>query len=336
MLSYFKNKIKFIISLIGRHRWPSNKSHLLILAYHRVLPKNDPRYYFEQPAMVVTPETFEKNLTWAAQHFKLINLNSWLELCKNNNAPKGKYCAITFDDGWIDNLEYALPILKKHNAPATIYCVANMLNNNIDYWPGRVTKLINELSKQPSYINNPCFNWLNNACKQADINWDKPKTEDFSNIIESLKIYKDLEIHNYINTTKQQLNLNYTEERQVLNKDELLSMASTNLIDFGSHTSHHIRFKTDTPSSVLLEEIRDSKERLRLQLNTDIPTFCYPNGYHPQNSVELAKKHYIGACTISSGWNNPNSNFSKLKRIGMHEGVAGDKYSFKALLSGWF
>lgn len=333
-----KKLIKILIGISGKHRWPFRSSQLLILAYHRVLPKSDSRFYFEQPMMVVTPETFDNNIKWASEHFKFIKLDDWLNACENNTPPKGKYCAITFDDGWIDNMEYALPILKKHNAPATIFCVSDMLNNKINYWPGRVTKLIYEVSKNSdiqNYINHPFFEWLKKATANTNINWTQPTTGDFSNIVESLKTYKDLEIISLVDNTKKQLSLDYSEQRQVLNIDELKSMYATNLISYGSHTINHIRMTQETPEDVLIKEIKNSKDELKEKLNSDINTFCYPNGYHPPNSVKLAKQHYLGACTLAKGWNNPTTDFSTLRRISFHEAVAKDKFQFKALLSGW-
>lgn len=338
MVKFIKQLVRFVIALIGRHRWPINSPQLVILAYHRILPENDPRYKFEQPTMVVTPETLDKNLKWVTKHFKIISLSSWLSMCTSKTPPKGKYCAITFDDGWLDNLEYALPVLQKYSAPATIFCVSKMLGNKTNFWPGRVTKLVFEASKVSSldsYIKAKPFEWLRNACENEDVNWSRPTKNDFNIIVECLKIYKDLDIHSFIDITKQQLDYEYIEERQVLNIGELQSMHSSNLIEFGSHTNNHIRFENDTSEEILLSEIKDSKNNLVGKLGCEINTFCYPNGYHPLKSVEIARKYYLGACTLEKGWNNQYTDFAKLRRISLHEEVAACKNHFMSCLSGW-
>ncbi len=339
MINVVKQLIKFLVTIFGKHRWPCNGSALIILAYHRVLPKSDPRYDFEQPMMVVTPETLDTNLHWVAEHFNFISLNQWLTLCNRGRAPKGKYCAITFDDGWIDNIEYALPILKKHDAPATIFCVASMINNKPNYWPGRVTALLNKVLSMPhaeSIFENSAFVWLKKSCiNSPNINWLKLSTQDHSNIIENLKIYKDMEINSFIDNTKSELGLGYEDERQVLSKDELKSMLATGMIEIGSHTVNHIRFDAETDATILNYEIIESKKQLAQILDVEVNTFCYPNGYHSDRSANIAKQNYTGACTLERGWNRPSTDFSKLRRISFHEQVANNYNHFKSRLSGW-
>lgn len=337
MQKQLKNFIKFFIASFGKHRWPTRKPSLTILAYHRILPKSDARYSLEQPTMVVTPETFKKNIAWASRYFKFIKLGEWLKMCKHHSAPPGKYCAITFDDGWVDNLEYALPILEKYSVPATIFCVSKMISGRVNYWPGLVSRLIIELSKSSynNYIKMPECAWLANACAKFSINWEKPNTNDLDKIVESLKIYKDLEILNFIDETKAKVNLRYTENRQVLNVEEIKLMTRTGLIDIGSHTINHIRFTDSTPSEILQHEIIKSKEIITSLIGENVDVFCYPNGYHPKNAVAISSKYYCGACTLEKGWNYCDTDFSTLRRIGFHEEVAANKAHFIARLSGW-
>jgi hypothetical protein len=59
------------------------------------------------------------------------------ELYRNNNLAKNNKLnvAITFDDGYLDNLTNAFKILKKYNAPATIYITTSYINDKkIPWW----------------------------------------------------------------------------------------------------------------------------------------------------------------------------------------------------------
>jgi len=333
-------QVKKIASLVGRHRWGSNKPRLLILGYHRILPESDDRYRFEQPPMVVTPDTLSNNLTWISEHFKFIRLSDWLEKCKTGEIKSGKYCAITFDDGWIDNLQYAFPVLQQHNVPATIYCVSSMLREgSADYWPGLITRLLIEISNSnelTQYLQSETLEWLVKACQHENICWNNPSTKDINRIIESLKIYSDADIRQFIVNTRNDFKMDYMDSRQVLSVGELKTMLSSGLIDIGSHTNNHTRLSDDTHENILQDEIKSSKEKIEKALNTDVKTFCYPNGYHPKKATQLTRDAYLGSCTLEKGWNNCCSGFEVLRRVGIHESVASNKKIFKAMLTGWF
>jgi peptidoglycan/xylan/chitin deacetylase (PgdA/CDA1 family) len=333
-----KKVVRRAISKLGRHRWPVFDSHLLILAYHRVLPKADKRFSREQPGMRVSPETFEKNLQWASKFFQFISLGEWLELSKAGLAPKGKYCAVTFDDGWIDNYQYAFPILKKHSVPATIFCVGNMIDNRPDYWPGRLTNLVEVVSARNDgnfdATESPELAWLVKTCESSAVNWRQPKQEDFDKIIEAVKVYTDSEIVGFIDKTKTALSLDYSEQRQVVSSLEIADMLNSGLIEVGSHTTNHIRLIESTSPATLHSEIVQSRELLSSKLGCEVKLFCYPNGHHPDAAEKLVAAHYLGGCTLDRGWNRASNDFSVLKRVNLHEDVASDRDNFQSMLSG--
>lgn len=71
----------------------------------------------------VTPAAFEKQVAWLhAQGFHFVTMQ---ELYTGWAKLPEKTVAITFDDGYADNLVNALPVLQKYNAKATIYVVVD-------------------------------------------------------------------------------------------------------------------------------------------------------------------------------------------------------------------
>lgn len=71
----------------------------------------------------VKPAEFERQIAWMkSQGFHFVTM---CELQKNWGQHPEKTVAITFDDGYLDNLENALPILEKYQAKATIYVVVD-------------------------------------------------------------------------------------------------------------------------------------------------------------------------------------------------------------------
>jgi peptidoglycan/xylan/chitin deacetylase (PgdA/CDA1 family) len=84
-----------------------------VLMYHRVLPSGS----FDQ--LTVTPERFAEQMQWLAQSCEVVSLDAAVSgLGQSTDRPR---VAITFDDGYRDNLLHALPVLQRLQLPATIF-----------------------------------------------------------------------------------------------------------------------------------------------------------------------------------------------------------------------
>ena len=91
-----------------------------VLMYHMVREHIDGAKFNK---LRVKPAEFEKQVAWMnAEGFHFVTMQ---ELQKNWGKHPEKTVAITFDDGYLDNLENAYPILEKYQAKATIYMVVD-------------------------------------------------------------------------------------------------------------------------------------------------------------------------------------------------------------------
>ncbi|WP_299871905.1 polysaccharide deacetylase family protein [uncultured Cocleimonas sp.] len=114
-----------------------------ILMYHMI---SNPIKGAKFNSLRVSPEMFEKQLRYLIdndwQFFTMSELVS-----KKDQLPE-KSIAITFDDGYQDNISNALPLLKKYKAKATIYLVIDRHNRE---WSSKRKKKNNsgELMAEP-------------------------------------------------------------------------------------------------------------------------------------------------------------------------------------------
>ena len=91
-----------------------------VLMYHMVRQHIDGAKFNK---LRVKPEEFEKQLAWMkSEGFHFVTMQ---ELQDGWGKHPEKTVAITFDDGYLDNLEHAFPILEKYQAKATIYVVVD-------------------------------------------------------------------------------------------------------------------------------------------------------------------------------------------------------------------
>ena len=114
-----------------------------ILMYHMI---REPVHGATFNSLRVSPAMFEQQLNYLSE-------NGWTfftmsELIKNKHALPEKSVALTFDDGYADNLLNALPILKHYQAKATIYLVVDRHNRE---WSSKRKKKHNnnELMLEP-------------------------------------------------------------------------------------------------------------------------------------------------------------------------------------------
>jgi len=95
---------------------------LSVLTYHRVLVQHDPLRPGEP-----TAEEFEARMRWLASNFDVMPLAEAVRALRDDRLPKRALC-ITFDDGYADNHDLALPILRRLRLPATFFIATGYLD----------------------------------------------------------------------------------------------------------------------------------------------------------------------------------------------------------------
>jgi peptidoglycan/xylan/chitin deacetylase (PgdA/CDA1 family) len=326
-----------VAASLGRHTRKPKQPELLLLMYHRVLPLDDPRAQQEEPGMIVSPETFRLHMSLIKQSFETIHLSRWLELKNSNKSLPLRACAITFDDGWADNYEFAYPILQELEIPATIFLVSDMVGKNDSFWPQRLSHLLTDIAQHYSEKpNNSSLDWIAMLPCSYTFSKIEPDQEQLSEIIAAAKSFSDIEIHRRLDLIEEDLGIPAKQNKpSILNWEQVNEMCDSGLIEAGSHTCNHIRLTGDREEDQLQQEIISSKEKIETRTGREVKTFCYPNGDYSAQALSLVENNYLGAVTTENGWNTSASNSYLLHRIGVHEDITYDKTGFLARISGW-
>jgi len=334
---FIKRSLQHAAASFGRHTRSGKGSQLLVLMYHRILPQDDKRTLTEEPGMTVTPETFRQHISILKKYFDIIKLADWAQQKFDNNDPPRRNCAITFDDGWADNFEFAFPILKASNVPATIFLVSDMIGTSEAFWPGRLARLITIISSHyPQHWSHPVLEWLQKNPINYRLSDTLPTREEISTLIACAKIYSDQEIHDRLTHIENVLQLaTGNHPPSLLNWQQVTEMVNSGLVEIGSHSRNHVRLNEHTPNEILRKEIIDSKDTIEKHIGQQVKTFCFPNGDYCPEALTLVKQNYISAVTTKSGWNTNYTDCHLLNRIGIHQDIAEDRTSFLARISGW-
>jgi peptidoglycan/xylan/chitin deacetylase (PgdA/CDA1 family) len=320
---------------LGPHRWPGRSSRLWILMYHRVLPLELALAAGEEPGMYVTPETFARHLAWINEDFTVVRLADWVaRVAAGMNVPS-RACAITFDDGWHDNFEFALPLLQRAGTPATLFAVSHLVGTTEQFWPARIDRLLRQ--RIGVVTQHPACAWLRDIAVSGGIELERACTnsEIRASLFGACKTFSDERLHALLGEAEQLAELPPPTERSLVDWVELRQMIDTGLIDVGSHTRHHFRLRPDLPSHVMAAEISGSRAKLESKLGRRAKLFCYPNGDFTPEAADLVAQEYAAGVTTARGINTPSTPMNRLRRIGMHEDISSTKAHFFARLSGW-
>jgi peptidoglycan/xylan/chitin deacetylase (PgdA/CDA1 family) len=97
-----------------------------VLLYHSISTTPHDR-------MAVPPALFEEHLALLREEFFPIALGDALQLMTSGESPPERAVAVTFDDGYRDNYEAALPLLSRHSISATFFVCPSHLGHTNDW-----------------------------------------------------------------------------------------------------------------------------------------------------------------------------------------------------------
>jgi peptidoglycan/xylan/chitin deacetylase (PgdA/CDA1 family) len=305
--------------------WRIRGPSLLVIMYHRVLPADHPDRATEQPGMYVSPETLAMHLETLKRHFTLVHLDDWLGLAQSDQALPRNACAVTFDDGWRDNYQYAFPILRRAGAPATIYLVSDLVGTRYSFWPNTLARV---LASQDAGVRQSLPAWLRDMLPGSG---EALSPEEIDLVIARCKSRSDVEMLEVLAAFELPAE---GDARDLMSWQEILEMQASGLIRFGSHTRRHSRVSKIEDAGVLRDEVLGSAQVLAERLGGPPVTFCYPNGDTSAPAVQLVRNSYRGAVTTARGWNGPATDRHLLNRVGVHEDVSNTPTTFLSRLAG--
>ena len=101
-----------------------SRLRLPVLMYHHVGPRQPGTH----PELTVSPERFERHVRWLARRgYTGIRPADWARWRHDSNGVPDKPLLLTFDDGYTDLAEYALPVLRRYGFSAAVYIVTGQL-----------------------------------------------------------------------------------------------------------------------------------------------------------------------------------------------------------------
>lgn len=287
------NSLQLTGKLFGRNK-------LSILIYHQVLAEPDPMRPTEP-----TSDVFDWQMKLLRNYFTPLSLDQALQHLKHNSLPANAVC-VTFDDGYLNNLTVAEPILSKYGIPATVY-VATGFSTGRNMWNDRLIHLFGQPELKQIQLDHELVqlgDWENRR-NQAQL-W--------------LKKLKYLPINLRLETIDRfyQQN-NVCEQSALMMTPTQLNQLADRGVTIGAHTVNHPILKI-MPEEQQLQEIILSRQQLESWLGKPVQHFAYPNGVEGMDfddtTVQLVQQAgFTSAVVINRSHSNEKNPQFKLKRF---------------------
>lgn len=234
---------------------------ITILSLHRVSHERD---YFFNP---LTPDKFEELVKYALKHYTVLSFSELGDLKKPlKKAP----LLFSFDDGYYDFYEFALPILRKFRIPSNHNIVNECANDNKPIWTQRLNSLFNHCRSNELL---PVFDIADLTFRAKDYNGDWHRF--YMDVFHSLLPIPKPGRTKIIEEKERQLSVDSAPK--MMGWKEIIECAE-NKVEIGSHTYTHDVVSTVPTRESLEYEIVRSKDEIEQRVKRPVRILALPNG----------------------------------------------------------
>ena len=238
-----------------------NRAKLSIFIFHRVLPKSDPHLPWEPDA-----NQFDWILKSIGEHYRVLPLAEAVTRLESNSLPSAA-AAITFDDGYADNLSVATPILKRHALSATFFVATSFLDGG-RMWNDDVIE---------------AFRWMPDGV--SDLSDYGLGTHPITDTVSRVKAYGEVlkRLKYFAHGLRESIGQSLAEMTGIpapvglmLSSLQVQALRAQGM-EVGAHTHTHPILEL-LPDVQAEREMADSRDRLEDLLGDRVVLFAYPNG----------------------------------------------------------
>lgn len=288
------------------YRWlspPGIRARLTIFIFHRVLSQPDSLLPDEPDA-----QRFERIVQFIARWFNVMSVGEAARRLKNGTLPAAS-AAISFDDGYADNLRVAAPILKRHGLTATFF-IATGYTGGGRMWNDTLMESVRVAS--PGELD----------CRDLGLgihvfNENDSRLDIFHHMRDEIKYFP---LEQRIMVTEEiaaRAGLG-RECKLMMTQNELLELRAMGM-EIGGHTVRHpILASLDDRRAA--DEIHKGREQLAQWLGDAPEVFAYPNGIpgkdYTERDVRLVKESgYNAAVAVQHGFSTMKTDIFQLARF---------------------
>ena len=238
----------------------------VILTFHRVRPERPATGYAPNRALEITPQFLDLALDVVRREgFELVSLGeARRRLVEGEGAP---FAALTFDDGYRDTLDEALPVLEQRRAPFTVYCATGFIERTARLWWLELEEAIRRLDT------------VDIGTARLAARTPAEKSAAFDRIYWLLRARSEPTLLETIGDLARRAGVDSETLSDGLFMDwsEVIQLSRHPLATIGAHSVTHRRLAHWSEGEARAE-MAASKAMLEARLGIEVNTFAYPVG----------------------------------------------------------
>ncbi len=285
----------------------------IVLLYHRVAElATDPQL------LAVTPQRFDEHLHALRRIARIVPLGQLVRGVREGIVPD-RAVAITFDDGYTDNLTHAAPLLRRHGAPATVFVTARGERVRHEFWWDDLERLLLHDAPLPTelslHVDGHDHDW-----SLPDIN-QSPRFEPKWNVLsdrsprprEALYLFLSKLLRPLCEVRRRAvldslaawagLPVGGRPTHATMTDAQLNQLSADGLVEIGAHTVTH-PVLADRSRDEQRFELAESRRRLEDVLNRPVRSFAYPFGCRADFNdvtIEMAREAGFASACANTG-----------------------------------
>ena len=249
------------------------RSRSVILLYHRVT-----RLEPDPWSLCVTPEHFAEHLQ-VLRRYRRVRLD---RLDPRSRWLGGLSVAVTFDDGYADNLHEAARLLEQFDTPATFFIATGYIGGAREFWWDELERIVFRSDASP--------------CQRDQIY--RELYDELQPLPHAARCLRLDSLAEYFGS-----GASSRPSHRVLTTPELQQLAEHSLFEIGAHTVTHPVLAAQ-PAALQHAEISNSKTWLEELIERPVTSFSYPyggRGHYSDAAVQAVREAgFERACTTEA------------------------------------
>jgi peptidoglycan/xylan/chitin deacetylase (PgdA/CDA1 family) len=242
-----------------------------IFMLHHVRPRRDAEF---QPNrhLEVAPEFLRAMLSHLkSRDIDVISMDEVHQRLAERNFSR-RFACFTLDDGYRDNRDFALPVMREFDAPLTVYVASDFAEGSGRLWWIALEMAIGKASSIEARIGN--------VATRLDTSTPAAKQVAFDRLHDWLRgLPGEHDIEREVSALCARHGIDQTAicRELCLSWDELKSFADDPLVTIGAHTITHCNLARQT-EEIASDEMATSRARIEGALGRPVLHFAYPYG----------------------------------------------------------